>query len=238
MNYTEPCIVQHTPVQGIPAVLYGKQSQKLYLSVHGKFGCKEDSAGFAQKAELKGYQTLAFDLPEHGERKDEHDTPCNIWNGMRDLRLLMDYAKGRWMEISVYAVSLGAFFSLMTYQQDTLHSCLFLSPVLDMEKLIRNMMAHDAVSEQELREKTQIPSSSGERLDWNYYEFVRNNPVKKWTAPTSILYGEHDALTDRTTAESFSEKFGCRLTVAENCEHWFHTPEQLKVLDGWLDNVL
>jgi pimeloyl-ACP methyl ester carboxylesterase len=88
------------------------------------------------------------------------------------------------------------------------------------------------------QEKTQIPSSSEERLDWNYYDFVRNNPVAKWTAPTSILYGEHDALTDRTTAESFSEKFGCSLTVAENCEHWFHTPEQLKVLDGWLDNVL
>jgi uncharacterized protein len=56
--------------------------------------------------------------------------------------------------------------------------------------------------------------------------------------PTSILYGGHDALTDKTTAESFSVKFGCGLTVAENCEHWFHTPEQLKVLDGWLDNVL
>jgi hypothetical protein len=51
MKYTELDVIQHIPVQGIPAVLYGKESQKLYLSVHGKFGCKEDFAGFAQKAE-------------------------------------------------------------------------------------------------------------------------------------------------------------------------------------------
>ena len=52
--------------------------------------------------------------------------------------------------------------------------------------------------------------------------------------PTAILYAGQDHLTARETVEEFARRFGCSVTVMENGEHWFHTEEQLAVLDTWL----
>ena len=51
--------------------------------------CKEYAEKFAEIAEKKGYQTISFDLPEHGERKDS-SYRCDIWNGMHDLTVIGD----------------------------------------------------------------------------------------------------------------------------------------------------
>lgn len=230
--------MEHIILSGIPAVLYGKPSGNVYIAVHGKMGSKDDFVEFAALAETKGYQTLAFDLPEHGERKEDRNFPCNVWNGIHDLACVMSYARQKWQNISLTAVSLGAFFSLMAYQEAELQRCLFVSPVLDMAELIRKMMNADGITEDELERKKQIPSSSGEILDREYYRFVQAHPVNLWRIPTYILLGGKDRLTDRATAETFSHRFACHLTVAETCEHWFHTPEQLAVLSGWLRKVL
>ena len=53
-------------VAGIPAVLYGKRSRKVYLYVHGKNGSAAEAARFARTACPAGWQVLAVDLPEHG----------------------------------------------------------------------------------------------------------------------------------------------------------------------------
>ena len=60
---------QKLEISGIPALLYGEESRKVYLYVHGKMGCKEEALPFAELACPAGYQVLAVDLPEHGERK-------------------------------------------------------------------------------------------------------------------------------------------------------------------------
>ena len=46
-------------IQGIPAILWGKQSDKIYIHVHGKMSCKESAAEFAQIAETKGWGRLS-----------------------------------------------------------------------------------------------------------------------------------------------------------------------------------
>ena len=51
---------------------------------------------------------------------------------------------------------------------------------------------------------------------------------------TAILYTGKDHLTARGTVVTFSRRFGCSVTVMENGEHWFHTEEQVAVLDAWL----
>ena len=58
-------------INNIPAVIWGASSDKIYLYVHGKSGCKEEAASFAELACAKGWQVLSMDLPEHGERKGE-----------------------------------------------------------------------------------------------------------------------------------------------------------------------
>lgn len=60
------------------------------------------------------------------------------------------------------------------------------------------------------------------------------HPIKQWNIPTKILYGEKDNLIEQWCVERFTQKFGCSLTVAEECEHWFHTERQLEVMQHWI----
>ena len=98
-------------VEDIPAVLWGEPSDKIYIYVHGKQGYKEYAESFAKVAEDKGCQTLSFDLPKHGERKDAPE-PCDIWQGIKDLEKIAAFAFGKWQNVSLFACSLGAFFAL------------------------------------------------------------------------------------------------------------------------------
>ena len=47
-------------VSGIPALLWGAPSKKVYLFVHGKMSCKESAGEFAEIAAEHGWQTLSF----------------------------------------------------------------------------------------------------------------------------------------------------------------------------------
>ena len=99
-------------INHIPTLVWGEKSDKVYLCVHGKMSSKESAEGIAKIAEQRGYQTISFDLPGHGERKDE-DERCDIWNGIRDLTVIGDYVFANWKEVSLYACSLGAYFLII-----------------------------------------------------------------------------------------------------------------------------
>ena len=218
---------------GIPAVLYGEPSDRLFLFVHGKLSRKEEAEAFAEDVVLLRNQVLAFDLPEHGERKGEN-YPCTVQNGVHDLRTVYDSVKDSYSSVSLFACSLGAYFSLVAYRDVVFDKCLFLSPLLDMERLIRNMMHWANVDEERLQREREIPTSFGETLSWDYYEYVRAHPVDRWDSPTSILYGENDNLTERCVLDAFAQKFACGVTVMSGGEHYFHTPEQLAFLKKWI----
>ena len=222
-------------INGIPSILWGETSERLYIFVHGKLSCKEDAADFAEIACKKGYQVLSFDLPEHGQRKDE-GLACDVWNGIKDLQTVGFYVlQGGWKEIFLFANSLGAYFSLLAYTDYPFKSCLFLSPILNMERLIQNMLLWSHTGEQELEEKGLIPTEFGETLDWRYYTYVKEHPIKKWDVPTCILYPSADHLTERNVVDAFVSEFRADLVVFPNGEHWFHTEEQLAFLRQWLE---
>ena len=109
----------------------------------------------------------------------------------------------------------------------------FISPVVDMENLICNMMTWAGVTESELAALKEIPTNFGETLSWEYLCYVRNNPIK-WNVKTHILYGEKDNLTPQSVITGFAEKIGASLEIMQGGEHWFHTGEQMKFLDDWL----
>lgn len=221
-------------ISGIPAILWGGKSDGIYICVHGKLSRKENARGFAEIATRRGYQVVSFDLPEHGERTSS-DYPCTVRNGVHDLTTIGEYVRENWTDIHLFAESLGAYFSLLAYPGYPLRSCLFLSPILDMERLIKNMMHWYGVSEDTLAKKGKIPTPLGETLDWEYYSYVRENPIVRWDAPTAILYGTDDKLTERDVIDTFSRRFAGEVTVMQNGEHYFHTEEQLAVLRQWLE---
>ncbi|MDD3368532.1 MAG: alpha/beta hydrolase [Lachnospiraceae bacterium] len=223
-------------IKQIPAVLYGEKTDRLFLFVHGKDGNKEEAEDFAKQVCQKGYQVLGIDLPGHGERKNEIDH-FNPWDVIPELDTVWRFAEKCWGTIGVRANSIGAWFSMLAFSDRNVEKSLFVSPILDMERLIQNMMKWAGVSEDELEEKQEIETSFGETLSWKYYRYAKEYSFltgkKEWEKPTAILYAGQDNLTERITVDAFCEKYKCSLTVMENGEHWFHTPEQMDVLHQW-----
>ena len=68
-------------IEKIPSILWGDESDRLFVAVHGNMSSKDDEviAIFAEEAVDKGYRVLSFDLPEHGDRTGEN-YPCMVWN--------------------------------------------------------------------------------------------------------------------------------------------------------------
>lgn len=226
-----------TPVQsiapgGIPALLWGPPSDHLYLHVHGKMASKECAEAFAAIAAERGWQTLSFDLPDHGERRGRGEV-CDIFSGMRDLQAVGEYAFSRWKTVGLFACSLGAYFSLMTWADRPFDNCLFQSPILDMEHLVQNMFLWFGVTEERLEREREIPTPI-DTLSWDYYQFVRSHPVDRWTPPTRILYAAKDNLQSRAVIDAFCAAHGCALTVSESSEHPFMAPGDEAIVDAWL----
>lgn len=228
---------QKFDISGVPAILWGERADGVYLYVHGQGGSKEEAASFAERAAPRGWQVLSIDLPEHGERKNG-TASLDPWHAVPELEQLLAYAGQRWGRLALFANSIGAWFSMQALQGAALENCLFVSPILDMDRLIRNMMGWTHVTEAQLRERQTVETDFGQTLSWEYFCWVKAHPIVKWDAPTHILYAGRDNLSERGVVEEFTRRFGCRLTIMENGEHWFHTPEQLAVLEQWIKDSL
>ena len=225
--------VQSIKINNIPTIIWGEKSDKVYIHVHGKMSCKEYADNFAEIAKKKGYQTLSFDLPEHGERKDSNYR-CDIWNGMHDLTVISDYAFSMWSDVSLFACSLGAYFSLNAYADRNFRNCLFQSPVLNMEYLIRQMFCCFNETEEKLYTESEIPTPV-DLLRWDYYQYVKEHPIEKWNIPTSILYGGKDNLQSEEVIQKFVKANDCKLTISQNSEHPFMQKEDIKTVRTWLE---
>ena len=226
-------------IDNIPSIIWGEKSSKVFIAVHGNMSNKEDNVIeiLADKLVSKGYQLLSFDLPEHGERKYHQEYLCIVQNCVRDLKQKIEYAKANYEEINLWACSMGAYFSLLTYKDENIKNCLFLSPIVNMKIVIDNMMLWSNITEKDLEEKHEIKKDFGQTLYWDYYKYVKENPIVNWNKKTFILYGDKDNLQDENTIKDFCNKYNCELSIFENGEHFFHTEEQLEYYKNWLDRI-
>ena len=194
------------------------QWQAVYL--HGKGGNAREAERY--RALLPGWRVTGFDY--------RAQTP---WEAREEFLAYFKAARRDGTKVLVIANSIGAFFAMQALDETRVDRALFVSPVVDMERLIETMMAGEGITEPELRQRGEIKTEFGETLSWRYLQDVRQHPIR-WRVPTAILYGSGDALMPRETVEAFARCTGATLTVMEGGEHWFHTKAQMQFLDAWV----
>ncbi len=194
--------------------------KNLVLYIHGKGGNAQEAEHY--KPLFPGWDVIGMDY--------KSPTP---WEAKEEFPVFFDQYHKDYNKVIVIANSIGAFFTMNALASKAITKALFISPIVDMERLIANMMLWAKVTEEELKSRKEIPTSFGETLSWDYLCYVRGNPMK-WPIPTSILYGENDNLTSLETIRAFADKIGANLTVMKDGEHWFHTEDQMAFLDQWI----
>ena len=151
------------------------------------------------------------------------------WETGKEIKTAIESLREKSDDVRLIANSIGAFFSMNANIEKFIQRAYFM-PIVDMEKLIMNMMAWAHVTESELESRGIIHTEFGEDLSWRYLTYVRDNPIS-WEVQTQILYGEKDNLTSLETMREFVRTHNAELTIMEKGEHWFHTEEQMQFLD-------
>lgn len=195
-------------------------NKTVVIYIHGKGGNAEEAEHY--KPFFKNSEVIGFDYKSQ-----------NPWEAKEEFPRFFDSVSKKYRITEIIAVSIGAYFALNALSEAKIERAHFISPVVDMEKLISDMMTWANVTEDELREKKEIPTAFGETLSWEYLCYVRENPVV-WEIPTRILYGEKDNLQSYETIAEFAKRTNASLTVMKGGEHWFRTENQMIFLDNWL----
>ena len=197
-----------------------KTSTVIY--VHGMGGSADEAERFVPL--FPECEVVGFDY--------KSETP---WDAAREFGAAFAEYREKYERVYLIANSIGAFYSMNALSRSDVSKAWFISPIVDMERLILDMMTAAGVTGEELKEKGIIDTGSGPALSWEYLCRVRARKIE-WDVPTSVLYGSKDVLQTRDTVSRFCREHGAKLTVMEGGEHWFHTAEQLRFLDRWIEN--
>ena len=194
--------------------------KKAVLYIHGKGGSAAEADHY--KELFTSYEVIGLDY--------KTNTP---WETGQEISEAVDKLSDTYEEIVLIANSIGAFFSMNGNIDDKINRAFFISPIVNMEKLITDMMSWANVTEEDLQEKKYIETEFGETLSLEYLSYVRKHPII-WNVRTDILYGDKDNLTAIQTIKGFAEEHNATLTIMEQGEHWFRTEEQMTSLDNWI----
>ena len=197
--------------------------KNVVIYIHGKYGTVEEAEyykKFFNEADIIGFEYIS-EYP---------------WDFQKEFSNFIENIYTKYKKISIIANSIGVYFTMLSLTNKNIEKAFFISPIVDMEKLITDMMVSENITEEELYKKKKIKTSFGEILSWDYLTFARKNPIE-WNIPTYILYGENDDLTSYETILNFTNKSKANLTIMRDGEHWFHTDEQIEFLNNWIKNI-
>ena len=197
--------------------------KNVVIYIHGKYGTAEEAE----------YYKKFFNEADIIDFKYTSEYP---WDFQKEFSNFIENIYIKYKKISIIANSIGAYFTMLSLTNKNIEKAFFISPIVDMEKLITDMMFLENITEEELYKKKEIKTSFGETLSWDYLTFARKNPIE-WNIPTYILYGENDDLTSYETILNFTNKSKANLTIMKGGEHWFHTDEQIEFLNNWIKNL-
>lgn len=198
--------------------------RRLMIFIHGKGGNIKEIEHY--KPIFKDYDVIGFDY--------QSNYP---WEAEIEFSNFFDTYSNNYDYIIIVANSIGAYFSLCSLYNKKIDKVFFISPIVNMEKLINNMMIQANVSTDELFNKKEIKTNFGETLSWKYLCYAKEQKIE-WNIQTFILYGENDNLTSIDTIRDFQKQINASLTIMKGGDHWFHTEEQMEFLDNWIKSFL
>ena len=142
--------------------------KKGMIYIHGKGGNVGEADHY--KALFPEYDVIGFDY--------KSETP---WDAKEEfIPFYTSFCKEHDM-VSMIANSIGAFFSLYAFGDRKIEKAYFISPVVNMEKLILDMMQRANIAEENLKEQGHIETAFGETLSWEYLSWVSFAKVTEYT---------------------------------------------------------
>lgn len=195
--------------------------EEVVLYIHGKGGSAAESEHY--KKLFPGSDVYGFDYKAQ-----------NPWDAKEEFAAKAKELSVKYNKIILIAQSIGAYFSMNSGLDRYIERAYFISPIVNLERLIMDMITWAGTSEAGLEKRKIIPIDFGEDLSWDYLQYVRNNKIN-WEASTEILYGSLDNLQSIDTINEFGKRTSSVVTIMEGGEHWFHTQEQMEFLDDWIN---
>ena len=195
------------------------------IYVHGKDGNAEEANHYKQFFD-DNFEIIGFDYKS-----------LNPWDAKIEFINYFNTIISKYNKIYLIANSIGAYFSLISLTDMPIEKAMLISPIIDMESIILNMMKCENITEDKLMSEKEIETSFGESLSWEYLSYVRKNTIH-WDIPTNILFADNDNMTSVDTMTNFANKINANLTTMKDGEHWFHTDEQMNFLANWFKEII
>ena len=195
------------------------------IYVHGKGGNAEEANYYKQFFD-DNFEIIGFDYKS-----------LNPWDAKIEFINYFNTIISKYNKIYLIANSIGAYFSLISLTDMPIEKAMLISPIIDMESIILNMMKCENITEDKLMSEKEIETSFGEPLSWEYLSYVRKNTIH-WDIPTNIIFADNDNMTSVDTMTNFANKINANLTTMKGGEHWFHTDEQMNFLANWFKEII
>lgn len=110
------------------------------IYIHGKGGNAQEAEHY--KRLFSRCVVIGFDY--------KSDTP---WDAKQEFEEYFDNLSNDYDSVSIIANSIGAFFCINALADKKIEKAYFISPIVDMEQLILDMMQWAGVTEEELQEQ-------------------------------------------------------------------------------------
>lgn len=227
------CEPEELLLDGIPALRWGEPGGRAVIGVHGQFSNKHDPvmARCGDVIASRGDQLISFDLPAHGDRQD--DKAFNPMEASPEVRAFARLARSQSTEVSLLANSIGAYFSLCDTPAGTFERAWMVSPLLDLEYYIRDIMAEYSVTDEQLEAQTVIDTPRGV-LERSYLRFVEEHPARL-NAPSWIIRGDQDEVVPLNALSRFVGAPGVELVQVEGGQHFLGQPPHLDTVVAWFE---
>lgn len=220
-------------LDGIPALRWGNPGKRAIIGVHGQLSNKFDPV-MAQCGEViasRGDQLITFDLPAHGDRQD--DKAFNAMMANPEIKAFAQLARSQSTEVGLLASSIGAYFSLCDTPAGTFECAWLVSPLIDLEYYIRDVMAEYSVTDEQLEAETVINTPRAV-LEWPYLRFVEEHPAKL-DIPSWTIRGDQDEMVPLDSLSRFVNAPGVELVQIEGGQHFLGQPPHLDMVITWFE---